>query len=288
MCHSRELFTTFLRLTKPIVVNLPNAKKETVTHFGTVTVAKDLILHGVFYVPSFRYNLLSVSRLSSQNRSYVIFTPKYCIMQALLVKKPQVLAQLIGGLYLLQLNQIASPAVTASSLCSHNVLTSSSSTVYSAKGSVHDIVTWHARLGHLSLSKLLSLNLTSKDVSRDVIKQCLICSKARHHRLPFPHSQIHSTHVFEPVHIDLWGPYRVQTYNGCKYFLTIVDDYSRTTWTQLFLATQSNAMPLIKAFIETVFTQFNAMVQTIRSDNALELGLNKDATKFFSSKGIIH
>ena len=194
------------------------------------------------------------------------------------MKKPQVLGELIGGLYLLQLNQIASPATTASSICLQDVLPNSSGTACSAKGSVHDIVTWHARLGHISLSKLLNLNLNliSKDVPRDVIKQCLICSKARQHRLPFPHSQIHSTHAFELVHIDLWGPYRVQTYNGYKYFLTIVDDYSRTTWTHL-LATKSNALLLIKAFIEMLFTQFNAKVQTIRSNNALELGLNKDA-----------
>jgi len=80
----------------------------------------------------------------------------------------------------------------------------------------------------------------------------------------------------------LWGPYRVQTYNGYKYFLTIVDDYSRTTWTHL-LAAKSNALPLIKAFI-----QFNAKVKTMRSDNALELGLNREATAYFLSKGIIH
>ena len=115
----------------------------------------------------------------------------------------------------------------------------------------------------------------------------MICSKARQHRLPFPHSQIHSTHVFDFIHIDLWGPYRVQTYNGYKYFLTIVDDYSRTTWTHL-LAAKSNALPLIRAFIEMAHTQFNTRVKTIRSDNALELGLNREAAAYFLSKGIIH
>jgi len=65
MCHSRELFTTFLFLIKPIAVTLPNGKKEIVTYFGTVTVTKDLVLHGVLYIPSFKYNLLSVSRLSN-------------------------------------------------------------------------------------------------------------------------------------------------------------------------------------------------------------------------------
>ena len=54
------------------------------------------------------------------------------------------------------------------------------------------------------------------------------------------------------------------------------------------MAVKSNALPLIKAFVEMAYTQFNAKVKTIRSDNALELGLNKEATTFFMAKGIIH
>ena len=47
-------------------------------------------------------------------------------------------------------------------------------------------------------------------------------------------------------------------------------------------------MPIIRAFIEMVSTQFNAKVQTIRSDNALELGLTKEITEYFMAKGILH
>ena len=72
----------------------------------------------------------------------------------------------------------------------------------------------------------------------------------------------------------------MQTYNGFRYFLTIVNDYSRTTWTHL-LATKSNALPLLRGFIQMVLTQFNARVKTIRSANALELGLKKEATAHF-------
>lgn len=47
-------------------------------------------------------------------------------------------------------------------------------------------------------------------------------------------------------------------------------------------------MPLTKAFVEMDDTQFNAKVKTIRVDNALELGLNKEAITFFMAEGIIH
>jgi len=121
----------------------------------------------------------------------------------------------------------------------------------------------------------------------ELIKQCLISSKTWQHRLPFPHNEIHTTHLFELIHIELWGPYRVQTYNGYKYFLTIVGDYSTTTWTHL-LATKSNATSVLKGFDEMAYTQFSAKVKTIRSNNTLKLGLNKEVTRYFLSKGIIH
>lgn len=36
--------------------------------------------------------------------------------------------------------------------------------------------------------------------------------------------------VFEFIHVDLWG---TKAITGASYFLTIVDDYSRVTWTHL-------------------------------------------------------
>jgi len=81
---------------------------------------------------------------------------------------------------------------------------------------------------------------------------CQVCHQAKQHRASFPLSTSCTTHKFEMLHVYLWGPYANSTYNGYKYFLTIVDDFSRATWTQL-LATKSNAFPILKSFI--AFTQ---------------------------------
>ncbi|XP_019258315.1 PREDICTED: uncharacterized protein LOC109236575 [Nicotiana attenuata] len=89
------------------------------------------------------------------------------------------------------------------------------------------------------------------------------------------------------VHIDTWGPYSTPTHSGAKYFFTIVDDYTRATWTHL-LGAKSNAFDLLKAFIFMVETQFQTKVQTVRSDNALELASFSSGAFFFSEKGIIH
>lgn len=71
---------------------------------------------------------------------------------------------------------------------------------------------------------------------------------ARQSKLLFLIISISIKKVFELIHIDTWGPYSNQTYDGYKYFLIIVDDYSRETWTYL-LSTKSNAFPVLKSFL---------------------------------------
>ena len=82
------------------------------------------------------------------------------------------------------------------------------------------------------------------------------------------------------------GAYRCTTYDGYKYFLTIVDDYSRATWMHL-MSSKSNAFPLLQSFILFVEKQFGISVKAIRSDNESEFQ-DKTAIQFYTSKGIIH
>lgn len=68
-------------------------------------------------------------------------------------------------------------------------------------------------------------------------------------------------------------------------FLTIVDDFSIATWTHL-LSNKSNAFDFIRYFVSMVNNQFGASVKTVRTDNALELGLSHTTSTFFLEKGI--
>jgi len=70
---------------------------------------------------------------------------------------------------------------------------------------------------------------------------------------------------------------------GYRYFLTVVDDFSRHTWV-ILLHTKSEVRGHILKFIAYVENHFHTTVQTVRTDNSAEFSM-KD---FFSSKGIIH
>ena len=58
---------------------------------------------------------------------------------------------------------------------------------------------------------------------------CEICVLAKMHTLPFNRRKIQSTHPFQLIHMDLWGPYKFANITGAHYFLTLVDDFTRNT-----------------------------------------------------------
>lgn len=98
---------------------------------------------------------------------------------------------------------------------------------------------------------------------------CLTCPMSKFTKLPFQKSGSHAGKLFELLHIDTWGPYRVSTRGTYNYFLTIVDDFSRMTWRYL-LKHKSDYLETLKAFCDYINTHFESSVKFIRTDNALE------------------
>ena len=112
---------------------------------------------------------------------------------------------------------------------------------------------------------------------------CTICPLTKQKRLHFPLSISSSSSCFDLVHADVWGPYSTISLNGSKYFLTLVDDYSRCTWVYL-MKNKSETSCLIQSFYNLIFTQFKVPIKILISDNGPEFALNS----FYASKGIIH
>ena len=66
----------------------------------------------------------------------------------------------------------------------------------------------------------------------------------------------------------------------------MVDDFSRSTWTQL-PSCKSNSLQTIKSLICLIENQFKTTVKSIRTNNGLEF-TNKETSDFLQNKGIIH
>ncbi|GKC64378.1 retrovirus-related pol polyprotein from transposon TNT 1-94, partial [Tanacetum coccineum] len=86
--------------------------------------------------------------------------------------------------------------------------------------------------------------------------------------------------------MDLCGPMRVESINGKKYVLVIVDDYSRYTWTH-FLRSKDETPGVLIDFLTLVQRGLHAQVTTVRTDKGTEF-LNKSLHAYFAKEGIRH
>jgi len=71
------------------------------------------------------------------------------------------------------------------------------------------------------------------------------------------------------IHSDVWGPSKVTTFGGSRWFVTFIDDCTRMTWVCL-MKSKSEVNLLFQNFYKMVRTQYNAHVQVLCSDNGGE------------------
>nr|GFA21640.1 hypothetical protein [Tanacetum cinerariifolium] len=109
---------------------------------------------------------------------------------------------------------------------------------------------------------------------------CFTCEQGKIHRKHhMSKTAFASNKPLYLLHMDLCGPMRVQSINGKRYVLVVVDDYSRYTWV-FFLHSKDEASEMIITFIKKTQVNLQLQVQRVRSDNGTEFK-NKTLAKFF-------
>ncbi|KAL2933012.1 Retrovirus-related Pol polyprotein from transposon RE1 [Bienertia sinuspersici] len=279
MCPYLEFFTSISTLSTFIPIKFPDGSLTCVSQIGSVPLTSQIILNNVLYVPSFKHNLLSVGSLLDSTHLVAHFTKSHCLLQDPTTKQTKASGRRVVGLY-----QFCSSY--SFSYYNHSNPISSTQCVNVVSVSVSSSSLLHARLGHVSPSIMRHLSSTLLDNKSNTVFHFEACLLGKHHKLPFSLSSSHALHSFDLVHIDLWGPYRTPSLSGATYFLTILDDYSRTTWTDL-LHNKTQVHPVVSAFIAYVHNHFNKTIKVIRSDNGTEI-VQESCSTLFGIKGIIH
>jgi len=88
------------------------------------------------------------------------------------------------------------------------------------------------RLGHVSekgLIELVKQELLCGD-RMERLKFCEHCVYGKACRAKFNAGQQRTKGTLDYVHADLWDPTKIPSHSGARYFLNIVDDYSRKFW----------------------------------------------------------
>nr|GEZ09281.1 hypothetical protein [Tanacetum cinerariifolium] len=143
-----------------------------------------------------------------------------------------------------------------------NEVALNSSTCLLAKASSSQSWLWHQRLSHLNfatINNLVKNNLVQglPKIKFEKDHLCFTCEQEKIHRKHHKSKMdFASNKPLYLLHMDLCGSMRVQSINGKRYVLVVVDDYSRYTW-----------------------------VQRVKIDNGTEFK-NKTLAKFFDDVGI--
>lgn len=282
MCHDLDVFSSYTEIIdKTSTITIPNGKHVSITHRGTVHLSNDIVLTEVLYVHEFKFNLVSIPKICKDLKCDVMFNDLGCFLQGPSLR-PLLLGKLKNGLYYLE-NSLSihhdSPSTPPS--LANNVSSSSSTSQITTKTKL-----WHLRMGHMSVDYMSYIKDIFDNEKCSLGEICQICPAANQSRGSFQSSSIKSTTKFQLVHIDTWGPYRESTSGGCRFFVTIVDDYTRMTW--VFLIQQkSDIVKIFQNFFIYVKNQFQTSIQGIRSENAPEF-CEGEYKKFGCSHGIIH
>ncbi|GJW12184.1 retrovirus-related pol polyprotein from transposon TNT 1-94 [Tanacetum coccineum] len=235
---------------------------------GTITIKR------VYYVEGLNHNLFSVGQFCDADLE-VAFRKSTCYIRDL--KGNDLLTGSRGtDLYSITLQDSTTP----NPICLMAKATSSQAWL------------WHRRLSHLNFD---TINLLSKNNIVNGLPKlkfvkdhlCSSCELGKAKRKSF-HTKTtpSSKRRLQLLHMDLCGPMRVESINGKKYVLVIVDDYSRYTWTH-FLRSKDETPGVLIDFLTLVQRGLHAQVTTVRTDKGTEF-LNKTLHAYFAKEGIRH
>jgi hypothetical protein len=233
-------------------------------------------LKNVLHIPRIASNLLSVHKLCLDNNCSCHFDAHKLLIQDLPT----------GRLLYKGLSKDGVYPINSSQFCT----SASSKTACLASSSAQKWELWHSRLGHPSAKVLHtifpSLSSCNSLAFNSVNSHCKHCLAGKMHQLPFSVSTNKVTAPFQLVHADLWGPAPSVSLNGFKFYLVLVDEYTKFTWVYL-LTHKSDTFTLFKQFIALVKTQFQHSVQLFRTDCGGEF-TSTEFNKFCADNGIIH
>ena len=215
------------------------------------------LISWVYYVEGLGHNLFSVGQFCDADLE-VAFRKNACFVRNL-DGTDLLTGNRDTNLYAIDINQMAS----SSPIC---LMTRASGT---------KSWLWHRKLSHLNfdtINKLAKDNIVNGLPKFKYTKDhlCPSCEQGKSKRASYKPKTVPSSEArLHLLHMDLCGPMRVESINGKKYILVIVDDYSRYTWVK-FLRSKDEAPGIVITFLKRIQVLLQTPVRIVRTENGTE------------------
>ncbi|GFX20746.1 retrovirus-related Pol polyprotein from transposon TNT 1-94 [Trichonephila clavipes] len=227
-CNDKTLFLDLKPITNMKMSLATEDKSYPVEGIGTLRFRvkykgrfHEITLTDVLFNPKLRRNLLSGSRLESKGAHFVGTKGKINVFNKDWIKLFS--ATRHENLYFFKLDHYIIPKSKEISFFSN----------VTAKTKNGSIEIWHQRFCHVNNDYLVktSKNDSVKGLPRlndNGKTHCIPCKLAKSKRVSFKKTgAVRSKRPLELLHMDLCGPMPTESQGGNKYFLSIIDDYSR-------------------------------------------------------------
>lgn len=270
MTSRRDILDDFRALNNSPDISMADDRKLNVVGCGTAHISVDgveITVRDVLYVPGLKANLLSVEAIMSAGNRVIfddgMMSVLSCHNNELVMK-----AKASNGTFKIDASHIKCMLVKND-----------------------ELLDWHRKLGHLSFGGLDIMRKADIGIKFDGKKQmisgCVSCAEGKQSRAPFYKKSvaIKTKKILELIHMDVCGPMS-KSLGGAKYFLVMVDDYSRKVFVT-FLSEKSAVVDAFSSFKALVENQTGHKIKRLRSDNGTEF-VNADMKKICSEAGIVH
>jgi len=185
-------------------ITLPNGNSE-ISSVGTIKLSTEIVLKNVLYVLVFKYNLLSVPKLTKCSKCMVIFHPKFCIIQDYVAMRILGVGREHRGLCFLKykpfhgVDNILESIIKSLLEIDKDKLNVVCGADYPQVSGSYEV--WHQRLGHASFNKLK--HISNIHLKGGENKVCVTCPIAKLTRQPFQPSSSRSSSICQLIHMDI-------------------------------------------------------------------------------------
>jgi transposase InsO family protein len=270
MTSSLKFLTDVKKFQDPIGISV--AKKDEMiyaTHEGVLVgfmhagVKRNSVkLEKVWYVPELQCNLLSVRAIDRKGISVIFERQTATIKDRDEVYGKTFLSE--TGLYSILID----PCVEKANLC--------------------DV--WHRRFGHASdgfMKQLKSKNMVKglENATFNDSVNCETCIKAKQTRMSYNGTRPPTTRSLQRIHSDVIGPISPVAYDGAKYVVSFVDDYTHFCY-MFTIKEKSQVFECFKEYQALAEAKFNSKISILRIDNGSEY-LSKAQRTYYKQKGIV-
>ena len=101
---------------------------------------------------------------------------------------------------------------------------------------------WHRRMAHLhhpALGLLRHMVTGLLEFSTGQSDVCRGCALGKYTKTAFSSNDSKSTWILDLIHLDLCGPMSSVSLRGYEYYVTLINDHSRKTWTYFLKSKKS-------------------------------------------------